>query len=180
MPVARFVRLLLTLFVLVLASGPASALGSWAGHRENDVAPSAATSAAPLRASAPTRDERHDVGVERKGVGHSRSHKADVGHSATSPGADTVRPTSRGRSGLLGLLSRALAATGDIEEGNADEFEGSDAPDLIDDDGPQGYVAGALSELSMPRLSGSFYESGLWGIQPSIGHPRGDDEPPRL
>jgi hypothetical protein len=81
---------------------------------------------------------------------------------------------------LLSLLSRALADDGNIEEGTDAEFEMGDDPDLADDDGPQGFVAAASAELWTPRFPAPYLEPNLWGIQPSIGHPRGDDEPPRI
>jgi hypothetical protein len=178
MPVARFLRLLLTLFVLL--SGPLSALGSRMLAAHGDDTASKSRAELPFPASLPPRDEHSAVTPSRPATPPIRLTTADVGRSTTSPGSGTVRPTSRGRSGLLSLFSRALAAASDIEAANEDGFEGCDPPDLVDDDGPQGFVAGALSELSMPRLSGSYSESDLWGIQPSIGHPRGDDEPPRV
>jgi hypothetical protein len=79
---------------------------------------------------------------------------------------------------MLYVLSHALA---DGEAmGEDDEFEAGDAPDLFDDDFPQGFAAVAFSGLSIPRQTALFVERNLWGIQPSIGHPQGDDEPPRV
>ncbi|HMI82785.1 MAG TPA: hypothetical protein VK550_01765, partial [Polyangiaceae bacterium] len=60
------------------------------------------------------------------------------------------------------------------------EFEVGSGPDLADDDVPQGFVAPAFSGLWMPRLRTRYVEPNLWGLQPSSGHPRGDDEPPRV
>jgi hypothetical protein len=61
-----------------------------------------------------------------------------------------------------------------------DEFEMGDAPDLFDDDCPQGFAVAAFSGLSIPSPPALYVEPNLWGIQPSIGHPHGDDEPPRV
>ena len=144
MPVARFLRLLLTLFVLV--SGLLSVLG-WS------------TSSG---------------GWERVRLA------ADVGDVAPSAGSGTVRPATRGRAGLFSLISRALTAEGDTGGGPDAEFEMGDDRDLADDDGPQGFVAAASSDLWTLRLSAPYLEPNLWGIQPSVGHPRGHDEPPRI
>jgi len=113
-------------------------------------------------------------------MGHSRLTAADVGDSATSPCSGAVRSAFRGRSELLSILSHALMGHSDEQGGAGDEFEGDEGPDLADDDCPQGFVAAAsFSGLSIPRCPAPYVESNL-GIQPSIGHPRGDDEPPRV
>jgi hypothetical protein len=152
MPVARFLRLLMTLVVLM--SGLVSALSC--GVVES-------------------------TGVH-SGRARATSTAPNVGELATSSAADTFRASSHGRGGLLSVLTRALgdapADSSDAEQN--DEFEVGDSPDLADDDGPQGFVVVAFSGLFMPRLAALSVEPNLWGIQPSIGHPRADDEPPRV
>jgi len=179
MPVARFVRLLMALFVLV--GGPLSALGAnaWAAPlREAAAARSAASNAiSGPRArdcSEPTR------ALHRAESSAQARLSPNVGDSATPAGSDTLRPASRGRAGLLSLLSRALGDDGGVDGGTDAEFEMGDDPDAADDDGPQGFVAAASAELWTPRLPAPYLEPNLWGIQPSTGHPRGDDEPPRI
>jgi hypothetical protein len=150
MPVARFLRLLLTLVVLM--SGLGSALGC--GVIECHVDASGARA------------------VPRA---------ADVGEIATSA-SNALCASSHSRGALLAAFERALgdAPTDESDGDPSDEFELGDAPDFFDDDGPQGFVVVAFSGLSMPRLAALCVEPNLWGIQPSIGHPQGDDEPPRV
>jgi hypothetical protein len=151
MPVARLLRLLLTLVVLM--SGLVSALGCGV------VEPTSLAS--------------------RRGC--TMSMAADVGGMATSTPSGTFRASLHGRGGLLSALARALSDAGDPSDAaQDDEFEVGDSPDLVGDDCPQGFVLIAFSGLSMPRVPAFSVEPNLWGIQPSIGHPRGDDEPPRV
>lgn len=76
---------------------------------------------------------------------------------------------------MFSLLSRTFSAYSEKDA----QFEMGDDSDLADDDAPQGFVAAACSDLWIPRLSACYIEPNLWGIQPSVGHPLGDDEPPR-
>jgi hypothetical protein len=85
---------------------------------------------------------------------------------------------SKGRGGLLALLSHALA---DSDRDPADEFEPGDTPDLVGDDCPQAFTfAPSLSGFSGSRPRKALVAPNLWGLQPSLGHPHGDDEPPRV
>ena len=78
---------------------------------------------------------------------------------------------------LLALLAQALAEPSDQAE---DEFDAGDTPDLVDDESPQSYANMPFPRLSLPTLAALDLAQNLWGIQPSIGHPHGDDEPPRV
>jgi len=151
MPVARFLRLLMTLVVLM--SGLVSARGCGVVERA-----------------------RADVDGERLG-----SIAADVGRRVTSTSGVSCAPL-HGPGGLFAALARALGdPPSDASDGEPDdEREVGDSPDLLDDDGPQGFVVIAFAGLSMPRLAAFSVEPNLWGIQPSFGHPQGDDEPPRV
>jgi hypothetical protein len=177
MPVARLLRLLLTLFVLV--SGPTAALGcaAMAAPRSEAVTPISSSDNA---LSCAGRHDRSEQSERRKGSDQVRLLAADVGHSANSQGSGSVRSASRGRSVLASLLSRALGSAGDTAGDTQDELEAGDTADLADDDGPQGFVGAVWSEPMMARRPTPYIETNLRGIQPSLGHPRGDDEPPRL
>jgi hypothetical protein len=100
----------------------------------------------------------------------------DVGQPTTSTSAGRLRPSGRGLGVLLSLLSHALA---DAALGAGDELDMGDPPDVLDDDCPQGFVINLFSYLSVPAFAAPDMAPNLWGIQPSIGHPQGDDEPPR-
>jgi hypothetical protein len=106
---------------------------------------------------------------------------ADVGGTVTSTSGASCAPL-HGRRGLFAALARALGdpPSGVSDGEQDDELEVGDSPDLLDDDGPQGFVVMAFAGLSMPRLTALSVEPNLWGIQPSFGHPQGDDEPPRV
>jgi hypothetical protein len=182
MPVARFLRLLITLVVLVI--GPLSALGcGFVGETERqpvDARPAARAAKRPLPPSTKVRDEHTANAQKSAGTARVRLATTDVGGPATSTGTDTWRAPSRGRAGLLSILSRMLAGSSTVEGGEDNEFEVGDGLDLVDDDGPQGSVAAAFSGPSIQGLPALCVESNLLAIQPSIGHPRGDDEPPRV
>jgi hypothetical protein len=178
MPVARFLRLLLTIFVLV--NGPLSVLG-WdvaGAYRAEPVAVGSLSKSTPLRPSPRAVCEHVGDTDKQRHWGRDRLAANHVGDSATSAGSGTLR-SARRRSGLLSILSRAFAAHGETDRGIEAEFEMGDGPDLADEEGPQGFVADAWPGLRMPRLPAPYLEPNLWGIQPSNGHPRGDDEPPR-
>lgn len=151
MPVARFLRLLMTLVVLM--SGLVSALGCGVVER--------------------VRTDASGEAIVPRAV--------DVGRMTTFTSL-ALCAQSHNRRGLLSALARALGdVPSDASGGDPDnEFELGDSPDLLDDDGPQGFVVIAFSGLSMLPLAAFSGEPNLWGIQPSIGHPRGDDEPPRV
>ena len=178
MPVARFLRLLLTLFVLVSGWSALRWSTPWASRGEPVVAQSP-PAAVFSRIGASDRGQPSPGTANGNGSDRSRRARTDVGDSATPASSGVLRQASRGRAGLLSIFSRALAADG-ATDGNEAELEMADHPDLVDDDGPQGFIAGARSELWLPRLPAPYLEPDLWGIQPSIGHPRGDDEPPRI
>jgi hypothetical protein len=183
--VARLPRLVLMTLV-ILVGGPLSVLGSVMAHRAHrqlaDVKtakqPSAdrggTTARGKQAAAAPTELNRRDDTSTRK---VSAPVRAVVGDGATSASASgTLRRAPKSRSVLLSLLSHALAQSA----GHNDEFDSGDTPDLVDDDCPQGYGALAFPGLSLPTLAARALAPNLWGIQPSIGHPHGDDEPPRV
>jgi hypothetical protein len=171
MPVARFLRLLLTLVVLM--SGLVSALACGVVEGSPQRAESVEHGRVPQPASrASSRDAQ---------IGRTTRMAGDVGPSTTSTTSNVVRSASRGSGGLLAALSRAMSDPPvDSSESEQDEFEVGDSPDLFDDDCPQGFVILAFPGLTMPRLAALSVEPNLWGIQPSIGHPQGDDEPPRV
>jgi len=177
MPVARLLRLLLTLLVPMM--GLSSLLG-WAvvGSFRGEEAP--APAARPMARSALelANGPRH---TQRSNSDRVRPRLAadDVGHPAT-PCSGRVRQRSRGRSGLLGFFPPALAAAGEAGAEHMNDIDVGDAPDLVDDDGPQGFVAGVFPAVWKHRHPAPYLEPNLWGIQPSTGHPRGDDEPPRV
>jgi hypothetical protein len=106
-------------------------------------------------------------------VAQTRTH---VGHSTTRSIKSSVRQGARPRGVFVALFSQALAPS--CEGG--DEFEPGDDPDLARDDGSQGFAVVPFAGLSMPELEAPFVAPYLWGIQPALGHPHGDEEPPRV
>jgi len=97
--------------------------------------------------------------------------------TSTSATSGTLRRATKPRSVLFSLLSQALA----VSAGQADdEFDSGETPHLVDDESPQSYANIPFPGLSLPTLAAPDLAQNLWGIQPSIGHPHGDDEPPRV
>jgi hypothetical protein len=173
--------------MLVVVGGPLSVLGSGivqlaqrhpadlkiekqaAGYRGDTGAPAKAA------ATPAERNRQVDRGTGRTLAAPVRAHVGDTATSTSASGM--LRRAPKSRSVLLSLLSYALAQSA----GQAhDEFDSGDTPDLVDDDCPQGYAAIAFPGLSLPTLAAPDLAPNLWGIQPSIGHPHGDDEPPRV
>jgi hypothetical protein len=184
--VARFPRLVLMTLV-ILVGGPLSVLGCVIVHRAHRQFADVKTAKRPSEyrgdtrapakeaVSAPTEQNwRHDTSTERKVSAPARADKGDAATWISASG--TLRRAPKSRSVLLSLLSHALAQSA----GQNDEFDSGDTPDLVDDDCPQGYGAIAFPGLSLPALAAPDLAPNLWGIQPSIGHPHGDDEPPRV
>jgi hypothetical protein len=127
----------------------------------------------------PNEQARHNRPDDRR---RPRSAAGDVRDSASSTNpvaavSATLRRVVKARSVLLSLLSHALAESA----GQAnDQFDSGDAPELVDDDCPQGYAAIAFPAFSLPVFVAPDLAPNLWGIQPSVGHPHGDEEPPRV
>jgi hypothetical protein len=162
--------------LVMLVGGLLSALGCGLlerAHRPIDPGTEAANGATPNEQARQNRpdDKRRP-----------RSAAADVRDSAgsTNPVAAvsaTLRRVVKARSVLLSLLSHALAESA----GQAnDQFDSGDAPELVDDDSPQGYAAVAFPAFSLSVFVAPDLAPNLWGIQPSVGHPHGDEEPPRV
>jgi hypothetical protein len=118
--------------------------------------------------------------VERahRPVGEGKTVRQLAGAATSTSGTPgTLRRATKARGVLLALLSQALAQpTGQAE----DEFDAGDTPDLVDDESPQSYANIPFPGASLPTLAAPDLAQNLWGIQPSIGHPHGDDEPPRV
>jgi hypothetical protein len=127
----------------------------------------------------PNEQARHSRPDDKR---RPRSATGDARHSASSTNplaavSATLRRVVKARSVLLSLLSHALAESA----GQAnDQFDSGDAHDLVDDDCPHGYAVIAFPALSLPVFVAPDLAPNLWGIQPSIGHPHGDEEPPRV
>ncbi|MET0592407.1 MAG: hypothetical protein ABW133_06895 [Polyangiaceae bacterium] len=177
---ARLIRLVLTFFVLV--GGALSALGCDGVDvpRERVERAQLTLDAAALN---PPESKEKGASVRRSSKRtdpktSARLPAPHVGDSATPRFSGTLRVVAKGRGTFLSLLSHALA---DSELGQPDEFEPADAPDFVDDDCPQAFaVTPHLSELSRRAAVKPLVAPNLWGIQPSVGHPHGDDEPPRV
>jgi hypothetical protein len=182
MPVARLLRLVLTFVVLV--GGALSALGcgvidETAGRVERAQLILDATALGPLNTQAKSSPARR-IAAQRtdRTATSGRAEALRVGDSSNPRFSGTLRGVSKGRGSLLALLSHALA---DSHEAEHDEFEPGDAPDLVGDDCPQAVaVAPSPCGVSARRPGKPLVAPNLWEIQPSLGHPRGDDEPPRV
>jgi hypothetical protein len=182
MPVARLLRLVLTFVVLV--GGALSALGCGVidetpARVERAQLILDATALRPMLTRAKSPPARL-VAAKRSDpkATSSRAEAFRVGDSSTPRFSGTLRGISKARGTLLALLSHALA---DSHEAQHDEFEPGDAPDLVGDDCPQAVaVAPSPCGVLARRPSKPLVAPNLWEIQPSLGHPRGDDEPPRV
>ena len=183
-PVARPLGLWLTFVMLVVGLWSASGCGVVErAHRqlaESKAAREAAghrggTGAAAQSASA-SRQEAPSKGRPRSTSAHL-PHVGDAATSTTATSGTTLRRAGKARGVLLSLVSHALAQS----HGQAgDELASDEAPDLVDDECPQGYAAIPFPGLSLPTLAAPDLAPNLWGIQPSMGHPHGDEEPPRV
>jgi hypothetical protein len=118
--------------------------------------------------------------VERahRQLGEGKTVRQLTGATAsTSATSGTLRRAPKVGGVLLSLLSQALAEPSGQGD---DEFDSGDTPDLVDDESPQSYANIPFRGLSLPTLAAPDLAQNLWGIQPSMGHPHGDDEPPRV
>jgi hypothetical protein len=137
MPVARLLRLLLTLLVPMM--GLSSLLG-WAVVGSFLGMATPAQAAEPMARSALELANRHMQTSKDADRVRPRLAADDVGQPAT-PSSGTVRQRSRGRSRLLGFFPPAPATAGEAGGEHVNDIDVGDGPVLVDEDGPQGFVA---------------------------------------